>query len=520
MSLDLFFTTINTQNSQLKNVSAEALPGEGTASSAAEFIDLILARLAETVPEPEEEKQEEESTLLDSKNATLDKVPKLNIADLLANNDEIAEQIKQDSEILNLDLSAQIGRTLTLNEIEALASLTPEQLGTLTIDDFNNGLANQPAIKDIFEGFLLQLEDKKGPAFAPIQKILDNIQAGIQGGKASALTANITPAELTDLQNIIETGSPKEIAEALEDSPIGGIFAGLIQIIQPQAQQQASNVAEVAQYVATTPLQPLTQAATRQAANIQVTPEGQADTGSYNPDDFGSKDSFKDLIRQAPAQIQPAANTNANINAPATSETMAHVLSYLQISDTSPTGDFLSPLGWEDPVAEQFGLSNITSAANLTNMVTQTRSAAHSHPATQMIAVTMQQQAAKGENKTLTLQLDPPELGRVEVRMDFSKNKSMQAHMVIEKPETFAMLQRDAHMLERTIQDIGLDADSGVSFELAQDNHDFGHDGGHDGQRNAAGNNGEADGDTEIIETTMTWHVDPNTGHTHYNILA
>ena len=107
--------------------------------------------------------------------------------------------------------------------------------------------------------------------------------------------------------------------------------------------------------------------------------------------------------------------------------------------------------------------------------------------------------------------------------MTFSKDKTMKAVVKAETPETFMMLQRDAQILERALHDAGLDADSGLSFELAQDgefmdqNNQRG--GGHD--QGGTGRGGNSNGDElEIIESTMTWRVDPNTGHTRYDIYA
>ena len=88
------------------------------------------------------------------------------------------------------------------------------------------------------------------------------------------------------------------------------------------------------------------------------------------------------------------------------------------------------------------------------------------------------------------------------------------------------MMQRDAHVLERTLQEIGMDgSDGGLSFELAQDGNLFDHDNGHGGSNHSGGGgtgDGEnADDESEIvIATTMDWYVDPETGMTRYNILA
>jgi flagellar hook-length control protein FliK len=172
------------------------------------------------------------------------------------------------------------------------------------------------------------------------------------------------------------------------------------------------------------------------------------------------------------------------------------------------------------PVAA--GTPNASQMAGLTSLIGQSQGATHAHPATKMVAVNMQKAAGKGGDTQLTIQLDPPELGRVEVRMHFSKDKSVQTTLMIEKPETHVMMQRDAQTLERAMQEMGLDTDGGINFELAEQGFDFEQDnqrgGGHD--KGGTGAGGEQSEDLELIETTMTWQVDEETGHMRYNIWA
>ena len=168
--------------------------------------------------------------------------------------------------------------------------------------------------------------------------------------------------------------------------------------------------------------------------------------------------------------------------------------------------------------------TNTTQAAH--NITQSTQSAGQAHPASQMVAAKLQQNIQTGETKNITLYLEPADLGKVEVRMDFSATDKMKAVMVVEKPETYMMLQRDAYVLERALQDTGLDmSESSLEFELAEDGQAFGQNNdGADEQNGKSGahQNGAADGDAleELEITTMTWDVDPNTGHVHYNIMA
>lgn len=166
--------------------------------------------------------------------------------------------------------------------------------------------------------------------------------------------------------------------------------------------------------------------------------------------------------------------------------------------------------------------TGLTTTATMTSLSGNAPQAVYPHPATQAVAASISKAAANGEDKNFTLKLDPPELGRVEVKMSIDKHNKVKAHLVIEKPETFMMLQRDAHVLERSLQGIGMETgDSGLSFELAQDGNMFQNEGDRGGERySTGGKDREENNEASVIESSMTWHVDPDTGIQHYNILA
>lgn len=192
-----------------------------------------------------------------------------------------------------------------------------------------------------------------------------------------------------------------------------------------------------------------------------------------------------------------------------------------------PFGDeFLTALSYKDPVSENLtaasGAKNaLNSIANATANITQAASAQSPHPGTQIIAQAMRNNAANGQNKTLRIQMEPPELGRVEVKMTFSKDSNaMKTVLTVEKPETYLMLQRDAQTLERALQDAGVDTESGIEFELSEHGFDFDQNNERGGGHDQGGTGAGSEEETEIIDATMTWHVDPATGHMRYNILA
>ena len=161
-----------------------------------------------------------------------------------------------------------------------------------------------------------------------------------------------------------------------------------------------------------------------------------------------------------------------------------------------------------------------TSQAALTNVVTQATHASQPHPATQAVVATLNKAFKTGDQTNIKIQLDPPELGRVEVKMSIDKDNKTKVVLTSEKPETHMMLQRDSHILERVLQDSGLNTDGGLSFELSQDfNNPGGHgeQGGHNGNASASGSDNL---NGEVIQTRMDWSIDPETGILHYNALA
>lgn len=90
--------------------------------------------------------------------------------------------------------------------------------------------------------------------------------------------------------------------------------------------------------------------------------------------------------------------------------------------------------------------------------------------AMEQIAINIQKAVAQGKD-TVTIQLRPEDLGRIDVKLEVGKDGQVQAHVRAEKPETLELLQRDARGLERALQDAGLRTDSGsLSFGLRGEN--------------------------------------------------
>jgi len=73
----------------------------------------------------------------------------------------------------------------------------------------------------------------------------------------------------------------------------------------------------------------------------------------------------------------------------------------------------------------------------------------------------------KNGNDQMTLQLQPADLGRINIKLDFSSDGKVQGTVVADNPATLNLLLKDVRSLERALQDAGLRADPGsLQFSL------------------------------------------------------
>ena len=65
------------------------------------------------------------------------------------------------------------------------------------------------------------------------------------------------------------------------------------------------------------------------------------------------------------------------------------------------------------------------------------------------------------------IRLDPVDLGRIDVRLDLGEGGGVKAHLMVDRPETLALLQRDARALDRAFEQAGLTpSKDGIEFSL------------------------------------------------------
>ncbi|MCA3596074.1 MAG: flagellar hook-length control protein FliK [Methylobacterium sp.] len=110
----------------------------------------------------------------------------------------------------------------------------------------------------------------------------------------------------------------------------------------------------------------------------------------------------------------------------------------------------------------------------------------------QMLPIEIGMQAVRGV-KTFQIRLDPAELGRVDVKLEFKEDGEVKASLVVDRVETLAMLKRDAPTLQQAFEQAGLrQSPDGLSFQLRGEQQ------GRDGQReNGAEGKPDRAGDSE-----------------------
>jgi flagellar hook-length control protein FliK len=82
------------------------------------------------------------------------------------------------------------------------------------------------------------------------------------------------------------------------------------------------------------------------------------------------------------------------------------------------------------------------------------------------LAVSIAANAGAGRNR-FEIRLDPPELGRIDVRLHFDAHGHVTSHLIVDRSETLDLLRRDAAQLDQALQQAGLKtSDNGLQFSL------------------------------------------------------
>ena len=211
----------------------------------------------------------------------------------------------------------------------------------------------------------------------------------------------------------------------------------------------ATGVLQAAQHL----LQPTAQ--TTQALPVRFDAKADSQNGGANADTNGqgAQDGSQNDQHAAPqSAAQPAAHSS-NATAQAAPRLPATANAPAPVASNSVNG----------AVAAASVIQPATASAAL-HVAPATQAA--SQPDLTALAVTI---AAKSQDGTkhFDIRLDPPEFGRIDVRMSVDDAGKAQAHLTADKPQTLELLQRDSGTLQRALKDSGVDVgNSGLQFSL------------------------------------------------------
>ena len=110
-----------------------------------------------------------------------------------------------------------------------------------------------------------------------------------------------------------------------------------------------------------------------------------------------------------------------------------------------------------------------TAAAGVSTLTASIQVAPQAHDVAPNVNSLAVEIAAKSQSgaKQFDIRLDPPELGRVDVRLSIDATGKAQAHLTADQPQTLDLLQKDSAALTRALRDAGLDvSQDGLNFSL------------------------------------------------------
>ncbi|HEX4041712.1 MAG TPA: flagellar hook-length control protein FliK [Xanthobacteraceae bacterium] len=187
------------------------------------------------------------------------------------------------------------------------------------------------------------------------------------------------------------------------------------------------------------------------------------------------------------AQQSPAANANApssagpgvqqpaaNATAQQQTDTTFSAVNLVARLDAAPNGAAgASASNTQAANAVKSAGANLPAFALVAGNATTTQAAAATSAAAPAAAVSIAglpiaiaARAQAGSNQ-FDIRLDPPELGRIDVRLSVDGSGQVTSHITVDRPETLTLLQNQQPQLERALEQAGLKtADNGLQFSL------------------------------------------------------
>jgi len=202
---------------------------------------------------------------------------------------------------------------------------------------------------------------------------------------------------------------------------------------------------------------PLAQAVEKGEVKSTLSPTEKKENGPHEVRDFFLNQT------QAPetkggltiATLQQAVKQNAAVETTVTNEASA---------SAGKTATTTTPVGTVGRTAGSYDFASQLSASRVAKGGTTGLP-----QAIEQVAVQLHKTVKDGKDE-MTIQLRPAELGKIEIKLEFSADKKVHGTVVADNAATLSLLQKDSDVLQRALQDAGLQADAGcLQFSLRGD---------------------------------------------------
>ena len=210
--------------------------------------------------------------------------------------------------------------------------------------------------------------------------------------------------------------------------------------------------------------------------------------------------------------IGKTASDNTNDAGDAAKTAAAPQVQPAEIPDTTPKAAPTAVFAINNIAASQAALNSpVAQAAAQANITQHVQVSTQPAPNLPALAVEIAAKSQSG-SKQFDIRLDPPELGRVDVRLSIDATGKASAHLSADQPQTLALLQKDSPALTRALRDAGLDvSQDGLNFSLRQQ--------ADNSNGNAAGSNRRG-GSARNFSLTATTSIEPSAATAAYRGLA
>jgi len=258
---------------------------------------------------------------------------------------------------------------------------------------------------------------------------------------------------------------------------------GAIEPMSPQAPQSAQAPQAADQQVADPHVanQQVADQAARQVPTLPHAKPSIAPATTADTEELPAPSATAEAAAPAASTTSPQpTEANAAPQKPEHAETPTHASGRQHASEAPERPQAANPVNQfvqaANPTPDSSHLAHLQSGRDFGQSVAATAQASQNADASnplmsapvplESLAVEIAARAQSG-NSRFEIRLDPPELGRIDVRLDIDRSGNVTSRLVVEKAETLDVLRRDAHQLERALQDAGLKtSDNGMQFSL------------------------------------------------------